>query len=89
MENNTLNVPADRPLPGAEQQGPVPVTIVGDAAFPLNRYLMRPFPGRHLGRWKKIFNYRLSRARMVLECAFGILAARWRVLHTPISMLPM
>ncbi|XP_070402872.1 uncharacterized protein [Nothobranchius furzeri] len=88
MENKTLHVPADCPLPGAEQQLPLPYTMVGDAAFPLKTYLMRPFPGTRLPPWQKVFNYRLSRARMVVECAFGILAARWRVLYTRITMKP-
>uniref|UniRef100_A0A3B3D4H0 DDE Tnp4 domain-containing protein n=1 Tax=Oryzias melastigma TaxID=30732 RepID=A0A3B3D4H0_ORYME len=88
MENKTLHVPADCPLPGEDQGGPVPYAMVGDAAFPLKTYLMRPFPGQRLGRWQKVFNYRLSRARMVVECAFGILAARWRVLYTRITMAP-
>lgn len=88
MENKTLQVPADCPLPGSGQQGPVPFTMVGDAAFPLKKYLMRPFPGKNPARWKKLFNYRLSRASLVAERAFGILAARWRVLYTHISMKP-
>lgn len=45
MEAKTLNVPKDSPLPGAGVQGPMPYVIVGDAAFPLKTYLMRPFPG--------------------------------------------
>ncbi|RXN13449.1 nuclease HARBI1 [Labeo rohita] len=51
MEAKTLNVPEDSPLPGSGVQGPMPYVIVGDAAFPLKTYLMRPFPGHRLPRW--------------------------------------
>ncbi|XP_017334041.1 uncharacterized protein LOC108271180 [Ictalurus punctatus] len=88
MEDKTLSVPSDIPLPGSSVQGPMPYTMVGDAAFPLKKYLMRPFPGSNIPRWRQIFNYRLSRARTVVERAFAILSARWRVLHARINMKP-
>ena len=58
----------------------VPPLVVGDSAFPLRTWLMKPYTNAILTPKQRYFNYRLSRARMVTEGASGQLKGRWRVL---------
>ena len=54
---NTLNIPAPAPLPG--RHSAVPYVLVGDDAFGLTEYLMKPFPKTQLGSADhRIYNYR-------------------------------
>ena len=49
----------------------VPVVILGDPAYPLLSWLMKPYTGSGLRDRQRRFNYQLSRARAIVECAFG------------------
>ena len=71
----------------------IPYYLVGDEAFALKDYLMKPFPRGALDTRQGVFNYRLSRARRIIENSFGILAMCLRIfLHamevkTPTALL--
>ncbi|XP_018360612.1 PREDICTED: uncharacterized protein LOC108759604 [Trachymyrmex cornetzi] len=86
LKENTLNLPQPKTLLNFNFQ--MPYVIVGDDAFSLHTNLMKPYPDRGLTENRRIFNYRLSRARRTVENAFGILANRFRVLlnHIPLSV---
>ena len=57
----------------------IPPLLVGDSAYPIQSWLMKPFThSPTLTPEQKQFNYRLSRARVAVEIAFGRLKARWR-----------
>lgn len=86
MDDQTLGVPAPEPLPHDDRD--MPFFIVGDDAFALRTWLMKPFSKRNLTDIERIFNYRLSRARRIVENAFGILAHRYQCLLTTLRQKP-
>ncbi|KAH7959050.1 hypothetical protein HPB49_007702 [Dermacentor silvarum] len=63
LDEGKLQLPRDLPLPNTTL--PAPCVFIGDEAFQLRTDFMRPYPGRVLEARKRIFNYRLSRARQV------------------------
>ena len=87
MENNTLQIPPPEPLDDGSRL-PIPYMMVADDAFPLKQYIQKPFGQAGLTNERRIFNYRLSRARRIIENSFGILANRFRIYMAPINLSP-
>lgn len=87
LENKELDLPTEKPLPFQEDS--TPYVFVADDAFALSSNIMKPFPGVHeKGSVARIFNYRLSRARRIVENVFGIMAAVFRVFRKPMPLEP-
>jgi len=86
LAQNTLGIPDRTLLPNSSTQ--CSYTLLADEAFPLTTYLMKPYARRGLTVRERIFNYRLSRARRVVENAFGILAHRFRIFLQPVVLHP-
>ena len=86
LREKNLALPESSPLPGREK--PVPYVILADDAFPLQENIMKPYPFKNNDVFCRVFNYCLSRARRIVESAFGMLATRFRVLMKPIHLNP-
>lgn len=84
LKNGKLSLPAPKKPINSEKS--LPFVFVADEAFTLRTDFLKPFGRKDLNNEKKIFNYRLSRARCKVENAFGILSNRFRIFHTAISV---
>lgn len=85
LKNNQLHIP----MPSKPKYGEnsiLPYVFLGDEAFSLRENFLKPFSQAELNAERKIFNYRLSRARRVIENVFGILANRFRIFHSSINL---
>ncbi|CAG7816181.1 unnamed protein product [Allacma fusca] len=84
LHKETIPIPPPKAPPGYSAE--LTHVFIGDQGFPLKPNLLRPYPlDLNLTDETKVFNFPLSRARRVVENAFGIMAARWRFFHTPID----
>ena len=50
---------------------------------------LRSYSSRNLDVARPIYNYKLTRARRMLECVFGIVCNKWRIFHCAIGVCPV
>jgi hypothetical protein len=58
----------EQPCQALVNWGKYLLLMVGEAAFPLITYFVRPYPGKGLPREMEILCYRSSRQRLVVKC---------------------
>lgn len=83
LKSNQLNIPNECYLPGTQVKAPM--VFLGDEAYPLSLQLLIPYPADNLALDKITYNFRHSRARKSIECTFGILYSKWRILSKSIE----
>ena len=77
------------PLRALGQNNTIRPYLVGDAAYPLYTWLMKPFPySKNMEPNQERFNLALSQARVTIERAFGVLKGRWRILLGKVCLEP-
>lgn len=86
LKRKKLQLPEDDELYKSNEISPY--FLIGDGAYPLSKNLLKPYSGKNLSRRKKVFNKRLSRGRVAVECGFGHLCQKWRIFYKTINHAP-
>ena len=69
-----------------EREPLVPICILGDPAYPFLPYIMKEFPSDEKNEEEQFFWLLTCTARMVIECAFGSLKARFCYLRRDLDI---
>lgn len=83
LKNKQINIPDNDCLPGTDVS--MPFVFLADEAFPLSQHVLTPYSLQNLNDGTFMFNKRHSRARKSIECTFGILYSKWRILSKSIE----
>jgi hypothetical protein len=58
----------------------VQLALYGDSAYPLSKYLLRPFKGANLTADRRRVNYHFSTGRICVEWGLGLMTSLWQAL---------
>ena len=87
LQEKRLRIPTEENVRNTTRS--LPYVFVADDAFPLRVDMLKPFRQADLiCQDRKLYNYRVSRARRIVENAFGIMASRFRIFHSQINLRP-
>jgi hypothetical protein len=76
--SNTLQIPEEDALPKTSTN--MPYVFLGDEPYLVLQNLRKPYSKQQLDSDKEYFNKWLFRACRTVECAFGIIYSKWRIL---------
>lgn len=82
LDNDKLHIPKQTQTPNDSFD--FLFYLIGDEAFPLQIYIMRPYPKRVLNNKNPIFNYRMSRGWKRVESVFGMLTSKFEKFQRPL-----
>lgn len=71
---------------GGDPVIPPPYYVVGDSAYPMKSWLVRPLTEREARTRKHmVYNHAVSRTRIVVEQAFGKMKQQWAIVYSALS----
>ena len=86
MSTDRLHFPQPEHFPG--DTADIPSFFIGDDTFALEEFIMKPYGHQNLMHEERIFNHRLSLARLLVETAFDIMSMCFQVLTTTMRHRP-
>ena len=86
LEENTIRFHPAEHLP--QDYRNISYLIPAHGASPIRPWLMKPYSMKGMTHEQRVFNFRQSQARRVVENIFGILVQRWRWLSQRCKLQP-
>ncbi|KAJ8682660.1 hypothetical protein QAD02_018452 [Eretmocerus hayati] len=86
LEMGNIRMPAKKPLPDSDIE--VPHFFIADQAYPISDNILKNYPGESLSKSKQEFNEQFNKVRRVVECGFGQMTMKFRMLLTPLLQHP-